>query len=259
MATILITGASGAVGTGIRPLLAHHTLRLADVSSLPSGPASHETFAQVGVENRDELVALATGADLIVHLAGTIENRALPDLIGTNVLGVYHMLEAAVAAGVNRILNASTNHVVGFGPTDAAGTTAPLLVRPDGTYGASKAMGEAVASLYADNHGLTVVSARILTFLPVPKAVRHLATWLSPKDFVRLIDAVSILDRPGHHVLWGVSRNARRWASLAEGEAIGYRPEDDAERYFDSILSEGPEADARSLAWIGGRKPPRVA
>ncbi|HEY4200572.1 MAG TPA: NAD(P)-dependent oxidoreductase [Devosiaceae bacterium] len=259
MATIAITGAAGAVGSAIRPIMSKHTVSLTDRVALPTPLAANESFSQFEIGERQNLAALFKGADLVVHLAGIIESRPLPELIETNVLGVHAVFEAALSAGVHRVLYASTNHVVGFTPTVEATTTGSLLARPDGTYGASKAMGEAIASLYADYHGLTAVSARILTFLPKPKAMRHLATWLSPQDFVRLIEAVSILDRPGHHVLWGISRNTRRWASLVEGEAIGYHPQDDAETHAAEVQSGDADADARSLAWVGGRQPPRIA
>ena len=49
---------------------------------------------------------------------------------------------------------------------------------------------------------------------------------------------------PGHHVVWGVSRNTRRVVSLAAGEAIGYHPEDDAEAFADRFAGQTLPADA---------------
>jgi hypothetical protein len=44
-------------------------------------------------------------------------------------------------------------------------------------------------------------------------------------------------------IIWGVSRNTRGWWSLAEGEAIGYHPQDDAEAWADKLIAEYGEPD----------------
>jgi uronate dehydrogenase len=41
----------------------------------------------------------------------------------------------------------------------------------------------------------------------------------------------------------GVSRNTRRWWSLAAGEAIGYHPKDDAEEHAAQIIAAHGEPD----------------
>jgi hypothetical protein len=43
------------------------------------------------------------------------------------------------------------------------------------------------------------------------------------------------VERSWADLLWGISRNTRRWLSLAEGEEIGYHPGDDSEAYADSL------------------------
>jgi hypothetical protein len=50
-------------------------------------------------------------------------------------------------------------------------------------------------------------------------------------------------ESPGYRIIWGVSRNTRRWWSLAEGEAIGYFPKDDAEVYAERRIAEFGEPD----------------
>ena len=42
-------------------------------------------------------------------------------------------------------------------------------------------------SLYADRYGLDAVSCRIGSFLPEPETTRHLSTWLSHDDCVRMV------------------------------------------------------------------------
>jgi uronate dehydrogenase len=95
----------------------------------------------------------------------------------------------------------------------------------------SKIAAEALASFYADEHGLQTVSLRIGSCFPRPTSTRMLATWLSPADFVRLAVAALTADWDGHVTVWGVSRNTRRWWSLEEAARIGFEPQDDAEAY----------------------------
>jgi hypothetical protein len=56
--------------------------------------------------------------------------------------------------------------------------------------------------------------------------------------------------------VWGVSRNTRRWWSLAEGEAIGFVPKDDAEEYAAQMIAEHGQPDPAgdpALNRVGGQ------
>ncbi|MFI1095471.1 NAD-dependent epimerase/dehydratase family protein [Streptomyces sp. NPDC020917] len=116
---------------------------------------------------------------------------------------------------------------------------ADTVPRPDTYYGASKAALEALGALYHSRFGMDVSCLRIGAFRPRPLAPEDLAGWLSPDDAARLVEACLRAGPAGFRVLWGISRNTRRWWSLAEGEAIGYRPQDDAEDHLASLLDSG--------------------
>ena len=110
------------------------------------------------------------GMDAVVHLAANADAYASWDELAPVNVGAYHAFEAARWARVRRVVFASSNHAMGMymrdddrfadadHPTEV-GTDAP--VRPDGLYGASKAWGEALGRLYAEQHGLEVVCLRI--------------------------------------------------------------------------------------------------
>ncbi|MFI5906040.1 NAD-dependent epimerase/dehydratase family protein [Dactylosporangium sp. NPDC051541] len=114
-----------------------------------------------------------------------------------------------------------------------------IAPRPDSYYGWSKAAMEALGRLYHDRYGLHVVCLRIGTCTERPQHARDLATWLSPDDAGRLVDAA--LHATGFRLVWGVSANTRRWWSDAGGRAIGYEPKDDAERFKDDVEPPKPE------------------
>jgi uronate dehydrogenase len=121
--------------------------------------------------------------------------------------------------------------------------------RPDTLYGVSKVFGEALACYYVDRYGFQVACLRIGTFAPRPPDRRALSTWLSPDDCARLVDSCLRAPALDYAVLWGISANSRRAWSLTEAQALGYRPQDDAEAYADS-LSDAPAYP--SDAFVGG-------
>jgi uronate dehydrogenase len=110
--------------------------------------------------------------------------------------------------------------------------------RPDTNYGWSKAAIEALGRLYHDRYGLNVICLRIGNCADEPSSVRDLSVWLSPDDAARLVEAA--VAATGWHLVGGVSANTRRWRSTAGGEAIGYRPCDDAEEWAGRIDGERP-------------------
>src|SRR6202030_443151 len=101
-----------------------------------------------------------TGAQILIHLAATPDDVDNPvkDLFTPNIVGVYQVFEAAWAAGVKRMIVASSGQVV-WGQR----TTGPLPIgsdvqpTPRGWYAATKMFLEAAARAYADTHGTTVL------------------------------------------------------------------------------------------------------
>lgn len=236
---ILITGAAGRLGGYLRQRLAgsDYDLRLLDITPIDPGPGE-----EVVVESITDLPAVTAAArdmDAIVHLAGIATEAPWPDLLAVNIDGTRNVLEAARDNGIRRVVLASSNHAAGYHQRESEPLAADLPPRPDTYYGVTKAADEALGSLYADRFDMSVASLRIGTCGDRPHDARALATWLSPADFARLVHACLTAPAYGHRVLWGVSANTRRWWSVVEGEALGYRPENDSEAYADGIGAPG--------------------
>ena len=245
---ILITGGAGGVGTLLRPRLAgpKRVLRLLDVREPDVLPGTGAEEVLVGsVADLDTLVAACEGVDAIVHLGGQSREAPAEEVLHLNGYGTYCVLEAARRAGVSRVLLASSNHVAGFHALNEHPGEVPadVAARPDTLYGWSKVMVESAGLLYHDRFGLDVVVLRIGMCFPEPPGQRGLAMWLSPDDCARLVEAAIATPSPGYRQVWGISRNTRRWLSLAEGEAIGYHAQDDAEEYAEKIIAEFGEPD----------------
>jgi uronate dehydrogenase len=192
----------------------------------------------------------------VVHLAGIPGEAPFPDILAANIEGGYRLYEAARAAGVRRVVYASSNHAVGFSERPADGGTLSVETeqRPDTYYGLSKCFGENLASLYADRHGIETVSLRIGSFTAAPRTVRHLATWLSPGDCVRLVHAALTAPVAGHTVVYGISANTRAWWDLASARALGYQPQDDAEPFAAELLARLGELQPEDpeFRYVGG-------
>ena len=194
----------------------------------------------------------AARPDAIVHLAGIPGETDLRGALESHAVTTAALLEAMLRHGVPRLVYASSNHAVGRTPRrDLLG--ADVDGRPDTFYGVGKVTAEALMRLYVDRHGLHAVSTRIGSFLPRPTTRRHLSTWLSHDDATRMVQASLTTPHPGYAVLYGISANTRAWWDLEAGRALGYHPEDDAERWAEEIEAT-PESDTDrdDAAHVGG-------
>jgi uronate dehydrogenase len=237
---VLLTGAAGRVGSCLRAGLREglRELRLSDVSPVEPLVAG-ETSAPADLRDFDAVARAVDGVEAVVHLGAVPDEAPFDELAGPNLHGVYHVFEAARRSGVRRVVFASSNHATGFYPT-AQRLTGAEPVRPDGLYGASKAYGEALGHMYADRFGLEVVSVRIGSMTAGdPSEPRHLSTWLSRGDTVRLFAACLTAPSVGYAVVYGVSANTRGWWDLGPARALGYEPVDNAED-FAAEIGDGP-------------------
>lgn len=258
---LLITGASGVIGSSLRDRLADCELMLTDVVELPNPLRRNERFVSDATSDVDFFSEVAEGCDLVVHLGWVREPRQSFDVLQQNIAITNRVLEGTLRAGVDRFLFASSNHAVGYTPiAELKPTTdvARMAIRPDDFYGVAKAACEALCAFYADEYAMSIVSARLLSFRSRPGVLRELSTWLSPDDMARLIRAAAKLDSPGHHVCWGVSRNTAGWANLEPGMAVGFDPQDDARPYSKALLDAATNDDVASLTSVGGRDAPRA-
>jgi uronate dehydrogenase len=69
-----------------------------------------------------------------------------------------------------------------------------------------------------------------------------------------MFDAALTAPDPGFAVVYGVSANTRGWWDLEPGRALGYHPQDDAERFAGVVLGgpSDPGRDDAEAAYVGG-------
>jgi NAD(P)-dependent dehydrogenase (short-subunit alcohol dehydrogenase family) len=241
---ILITGAAGRIGTMLRGRLARPGRGLRLLDRVPvADPGPGEEAVRADVTDLPALIEASRGADAIVHLGGLAGEDSWQQISAINIQGTFNVFEAARAAGVPRVVFASSNHAVGFRDRSIAPVPHDAFFAPDTYYGVSKVAGEALAALYANRYGLDAICLRIGSCFDRPSTTRMLSTWLSPDDAGRLVEAALTAPKPGFRVVWGISANTRGWFDLAAGRELGYHPEDDAERYAAELIARDGEPD----------------
>jgi len=247
---IAVTGAAGNIGRRLCPELAReHEVVGIDLRD-----------ADVLCDVRDfaGLLHAFAGCEAVVHLGGISNNEApWRPIYEANIGGTYNAYEAARQCGVRQFIFASSNHAVGqyevdfVKPEAYRGGTGFLLrddapLRPDGYYGVSKAFGEALGRYYSDAFGMRVACLRIgsvtatdspegagatLGYLGVSREVlleRLKTTWMSHRDFQRLVSAILAHDVP-YAIVYGVGDNPNRFWDLEPGRIhYGFWPLDSA-------------------------------
>lgn len=244
----VVTGAAGLVGRALRQALRDRDVRLVstDVRDVEPIDGDGDRVVVLDLADLEGLTAEVEGADGIIHLGGLSDEADFHDLADVNIVGTYHVLEAARRTGVPRVVYASSNRVTGMYPTTTL-VDPDMPARPDGFYGVSKVAGEALCRLYADKFGLSTLALRIGSYEGAPGNARERSTWLSPADAVAAFTA-AMTTREHHAVFYAVSANTDAWWDRSAGERVGFRPADDAAEW--DVEGEPGEPQAGPFAAV---------
>jgi nucleoside-diphosphate-sugar epimerase len=160
----LVTGAAGFVGSNLVDHLAAQGYGVRAMVRKPEqGEALRGRADEVVVADitRPETLPKAVeGVDGIFHVAAIFRQEGVPDATfhEINVEGVRNIFEAAIAAGVPRIVHTSTNGVHSDVDHPPANETAPF--RPADIYQRTKLAGEQVAMGYFEEGKIGGVALR---------------------------------------------------------------------------------------------------
>lgn len=235
MKRLLITGGAGSLGTIARNGLGHlaETLRISDIADMGKA-AANEEIVTCDLTHKDAVESLVKDCDGIVHLGGCRNENTWTRVREANIDAMFNLYEAARKNGGPRIFYSSSNHVVGcYKQNEKLDTSS--ATRPDGLYGLSKVFGEAMAGMYFDKFGIETASVRIGSCFAEPRNHRMLSTWLSPADFLSLIECVFRIPVLGCPIIYGVSNNDASWWSNDSVAYLGWQPQDNAEHYREAL------------------------
>jgi len=258
---VLITGGCGTCAS-VLTALDYDTLfvdRLDCVNMIPK-----ERFLQFNLKNYNALCEAIKPCEAIVHLASGFANEEDNHThLRENVEVTHNVLKAANEYGIERVIFASSNHVVGMIEIENAPEIYEIdgkvlvdkdsPVRPDSLYGVSKVFGENLGRYYAENGGSKFYAIRIGAILDAhedhPYAYAEMfskkenfdrhntqyehhekrlkAIWQSRRDFLQMINLCLKYDGPQFDIFYGTSDNPRSWMDISYAKkALGYKPQD---------------------------------
>ena len=177
---IVVTGACGFIGSHLcdRLLTAGHEVAGIDgfVPFYPremkekniAGARASKAFTlhETLLEKAADLASILKGASAIYHLAAQAGVRAswgddFAGYVDHNVLGTQKLLEAAVNAGVPRVIYASSSSV--YGDVNELPLRESMALAPVSPYGVTKLAAEHLVHLYGKASELSVTSLRFFT------------------------------------------------------------------------------------------------
>jgi len=158
MTRVVVTGGSGKLGRAVVADLAAHGYDVITIDRMPPPAGAPGTFVRIDLTDYGQVVEALTAiddryssVDAVVHLAaipapGLTSNAAT---FASNVTSTYNVFAAARAAGIARVIWASSETVLGLPFLDTPPPYFPVdeeySVRPNSTYSLGKAVDEEVA------------------------------------------------------------------------------------------------------------------
>lgn len=251
---IFITGAAGRLGTVLRPGLAHLAGKMRLAARQPfSDLKPNEEEAIFDLDDMEATIAATRDCDAIVHFGGAALESPWQTILDVNIRGSYHIYEGARKHSVKRVIYASSVHAIGYHEIEAQiGVDAP--VRPDSLYGVSKNFVESLSRLYWDKFGIESVCLRIFSSFEELTDRRHLWSYLSFDDCVRLVEASLTAPRVGHTIAFGLSDNKVKCVDNSGANHLGYIPQDNSEPFRAAVEARTPVPDpnAQATRYLGG-------
>ena len=250
MRKMLITGMSGLIGGLLRRQL--EDAGGYELTALNRRPLDGVRCFQADISDLDAIRPAFEGQDTVVHLAAHLRDEPFETLQSANITGAYNVYEAARAAGVRRVVFASSGSTIkGYEdvpPYDAMAAgryedvpeSWPMIthemVRPRGAYGASKVWGEAVGRHFSDAYGLSVLCVRIGSVLDHndPSRIGPSMAWLSHRDVVDIL--VRCIEAPedlSYDIFLATSKNRYGYRDLEHArDVLDYVPQDTDDSAF---------------------------
>lgn len=155
------------------------------------------------------------GVSAVIHLAATPDDDDFEtQLLPNNVLGLYHVLEAARLAGVKRVVLASTGQVNWWQQFDGPWpVSVEDPISPRGWYSVTKVAMEAAGQTYARNFGITVIAARLgwcprtrAQLVELEESFHGPQVYFSPRDAGNFFAAAVHAEVPaGYHLVFAAS------------------------------------------------------
>jgi nucleoside-diphosphate-sugar epimerase len=162
---IVVTGGSGKAGRWVIGDLRERGHQVLNIDSAHDG-SSHGLCSIADLTDPGQALELIAGSDALVHLAAVPAPgiRSESETFRNNTLSTYNVFAAAVTTGVDRVVWASSETVLGL-PFSTPPLFAPIdetiESRPETSYALSKLIGEEIAAQFSRRSGIPFLGLRI--------------------------------------------------------------------------------------------------
>ncbi len=247
---VLIIGAAGNIGSKISLLFPESfELHLADRHA---GEIEGRPVKALDITDYDAVLAAMQGMDAVVNLAIASSREIVTDIplfdsdqgeeylrfnqvtIDVNVRGAYNIFEAARAAGVKRVVYASSLTVY-LGQPAYPEFNDDLPPRPANFYAVTKLFGEQLGEFFSRRHGLQTICLRFGTPHPQPEVDKYeqwlkapvgRRTFVTYADLARAVQCALTTNGPSFGAYTIVSATDNNAFDLSKGVEIGWQPGD---------------------------------
>lgn len=233
--TILITGATGSIGSKLR---AHFAARGVRLRLLCLNPRNDPQAVTVDLSLYDEAWARQfEGVDAVIHLAGDAYATASWESVQRfNIDLTLNVFRAAQIHHARRIVFASSNWVMAGYRFGAERLTTALAPQPINPYGCGKLLCERVGRQLAFQAGISFIALRIGCCQHIPgnipgpqieNGIWGQQMWLSDRDLCQGVERAALAQGVQFAILNLMSDNpGMRWDIEQTRQMIGYAPRD---------------------------------
>jgi uronate dehydrogenase len=244
MTHVLVTGSAGAIGQPVcHELIARgHRVRAFDRSPTPG----IEDTLLGDIEDRAAVREAMRGIESVVHLAAVPDDTDFPILAGPNVLGLFHVLDAAREEEVQRVTLASSIQVLGkWWERGRSRPASAEDANPSNHYALTKVWAEQMGQMYARLYGMSVLAIRVAFMVRNLKEALRLRekelfdVYLSKGDVGRFFAQAVAAQSIDFAVLYAVGKGGERMFDVEPARRlIGYEARD---RWPEGLGFELPE------------------